>query len=120
MRHTHKIHPEMLVELSVSLFDSLAEFIIGLIGVYIIVYSQTNSSVGVMKKKKKKKKKMEKIVEVRPISVCNCSGTLGVSLGRESLANHDHIPKKGSILKVCACEGFSYVLRHRRVCAIPT
>ena len=39
------------------------------------MHSQTNSSVGVMKKKKKKKKKkkMEKI-EVRPISVYNCSG----------------------------------------------
>ena len=44
-------------------------------GVKTIVFSQTNSSVGVMKKKKKKKKKkkMEKI-EVRPISVYNCSG----------------------------------------------
>ena len=53
------------------------------IGVKTIVYSQTNSSVDVMKKKKKKKmktkmkkkkkkKKMEKI-EVRPISVYNCS-----------------------------------------------
>ena len=41
-------------------------------GVKTIVFSQTNSSVGVMKKKKKKKK-MEKI-EARPISVYNCSG----------------------------------------------
>ena len=45
-------------------------------GVKTIVFSQTNSSVGVMKKKKKKKKmkkkKMEKI-EVRPISVYNYS-----------------------------------------------
>ena len=39
-------------------------------GVKTIVFSQTNSSVGVMKKKKKKKKKMK----VRPISVYNCSG----------------------------------------------
>ena len=79
------IHPETPIELSVSLFDSLAEFIclfvakdqsrlvIESFGVKTIVFSQTNSSVGVMKKKKKKKKKMEKI-EVRPISVYNCSG----------------------------------------------
>ena len=59
------IHP---VELSVSLFDSLAEFIcskgsiIESFGVKTIVFSQTNPLVGV----KKKKKKMEKI-EVRPI-----------------------------------------------------
>ena len=39
-------------------------------GVKTIVFSQTISSVGVMKKKKKK---MEKI-EVRPIFVYNCSG----------------------------------------------
>ena len=72
------IHPETPVELSVSLFDSLAEFICSKgsssVGYRVdwcksIVYSQTNSSVGVMKKKKK----MEKI-EVRPISVYNCSG----------------------------------------------
>ena len=73
------IHPKTPVELSVSLFDSLTEFIcrsrlvIESFGVKTIVFSQTNSSVGVMKKKKKKKKKMEKI-EVRPISVYNCSG----------------------------------------------
>ena len=49
--------------------------IIDSFGVKTIVFNQTNSSVGVMKKKKKKKKKkkMEKI-EVRPISVYNCSG----------------------------------------------
>ena len=73
-----------------------ARSVIESIGVKTIVYSQINSSVGVMKKKKKKKK-MEKI-EVRLISVYNCSGvflaTLGVSLGTESFANHDHIPKK--------------------------
>ena len=61
------IHPETPVELSVSLFDSLAEFIriakdqsrlvIESFGVKTIVFSQTNSSVGVMMKKKKKKKK---------------------------------------------------------------
>ena len=34
-------------------------------------------------------------------------------MGRESLANHVYIPKKAYILKVCACEGFSYVWRHR-------
>ena len=43
-------------------------------GVKTIVFSRTNSSVGVMKKKKKKKKKKMKKIEVRPISVCNCSG----------------------------------------------
>ena len=48
-----------------------ARSVIESIGVKAIVYSQTNSSVGVMKKKKKKK--MEKI-EVRLISVYNCSG----------------------------------------------
>ena len=70
------IHPETPVELSVSLFDSLAvakdqsRLVIESFGVKTIVISQTNSSVGVMKKKKKK---MEKI-EVRPISVYNCSG----------------------------------------------
>ena len=32
-----------------------------------------------------------------------------MSLGRESHADHDHIPKKASILKVCACEGFSCI-----------
>ena len=54
---------ETPVELSVSLFDSLAEFIdqsrliIESFGVKTIVFSQTNSSVGVMKKKKKKKKR---------------------------------------------------------------
>ena len=76
------IHPETPVELSVSLFDSLAELFVAKdqsrldiepFGVKTIVFSQTNSSVGVMKKKKKKKKKMEKI-EVRPISVYNLSG----------------------------------------------
>ena len=58
------IHPETPVELSVSLFDSLTEFIcskglsrlvIESFGVKTIVFSQTNSSVGVMKKKKKKR-----------------------------------------------------------------
>ena len=39
-------------------------------GVKTIVFSQTNSSVGMMKKKKKKMEKSE----VRPISVYNCSG----------------------------------------------
>ena len=43
-------------------------------GVKTIVFSQTNSSVGVMKKKKKKKKKKMEKIEVRPISVYNCSG----------------------------------------------
>ena len=50
-----------------------ARLVIESFGVKTIVFSQTNSSVGVMKEKKKKKKKMEKI-EVRPISVYNCSG----------------------------------------------
>ena len=82
MRHTHKwrlIHPETSVELSVcyltvspSLFvaKDQSRLVIESLGVKTIVFSQTNSSVGVMKKKKKK---MEKI-EVRPISVYNCSG----------------------------------------------
>ena len=39
-------------------------------------------------------------------------------MGRESLANHDQIPKKALILDVCACEGFSYVWRDRRVRAL--
>ena len=55
------IHPETPVELSVSLFDSLAEFICskGSSSDYYRVdwcrNHQTNSSLGVMKKKKKKK-----------------------------------------------------------------
>ena len=43
-------------------------------GVKTIVFSQINSLVGVMKKKKKKKKKKMEKIEVRPISVYNCSG----------------------------------------------
>ena len=69
------IHPETPVDLSVSVSPSLLDqsrLVIESFGVKTIVFSQTNSSVGVMKKKKKKKKK-EKI-EVRPISVYNCSG----------------------------------------------
>ena len=71
------IHPETPVELSVSVSPSLfvakdqSRLVIESFGVKTIVFSQTTSSVGVMKKKKKKK--MEKI-EVRPISVYNCSG----------------------------------------------
>ena len=65
MRHTQKwrlIHPETPVELSVSLFvaKDQSRLVIESFGVKTIVFSQTNSSVGVMKKKKKKKKKMEK------------------------------------------------------------
>ena len=68
------IHPETPVELSApSLFvaKDQSRLVIESFGVKIIVSSQTNSTVGVMKKKKKKK--MEKI-EIRPISVYNCSG----------------------------------------------
>ena len=67
----------MPVDPSVLLFDSLAEFICSKgsssesIGIKTIIYSQTNSSVGVKKKKKKKK---DGEIEVRPISVYNCSG----------------------------------------------
>ena len=66
MRHTQKwrlIHP---VELSVSLFESLfvakdqSRLVIESFGVKTIVFSQTNSSVAVMKKKKKKKKKKKR------------------------------------------------------------
>ena len=67
-----------------------ARSVIESIGVKIIVYSQTNSLVGVVKKKK-----MEKIDRFPCITVAvYFSYFLGVSLGRESLANHDHIPKK--------------------------
>ena len=56
--------------------------------------------------KKKKKKKMEKI-EVRPIAVYNCSGvrilaTLGVSLGRESLAKYLTRLKSSKFVRVKA------------------
>ena len=67
------VHPETNLTVSPSLFvaKDQSRLVIESFGVKTIVFSQTNSSVGVMKKKKKKK--MEKI-EVRPISVYNCSG----------------------------------------------
>ena len=101
----------MTVSASVFVAKDQAQSIIESIGVKTILYSQTNSSVGLMKKKK------------IAISVYNCSGvlaTLGVLLGRESLAYHDQIPKEALILNVCGCEGFSYAWRHGCVHAIPT
>ena len=78
MRYTHKMATNTsgnagrarYLTVSPSLFvaKDQARSVIESIGVKTIVYSQTNSSVGVMKKKKKKK------IGVRPISVYNCNG----------------------------------------------
>ena len=110
-------HPETPVELSVSLFDSLGEFICGK-GSSSIGYRvdwcinhrlQSNQFVGRPDEEKEKDGENDRFPCIL--------ATLGVLLGRESLANPDQIPKKGFI---CTCEGFSYVWRHRRVRAIPT
>ena len=62
----------MTVSPSLFVAKDQARSVIESIGAKTIIYSQTNSSVGVMKKKKKE---MEKI-EVRPISVYNCNGVM--------------------------------------------
>ena len=72
------------------------------------------SSVGVMKKKKKK---MEKI-EVRPISVYNCSGILWECLWVENHSQTMIIYLKR--LKSSMFVRVKAVWRHRRVRAIPT
>ena len=63
-----------LVSPSLFVAKDQSRLVIESFGVKTIVFSQTNSSVGVMKKKKKKKKKKMEKIEVRPIYVYNCSG----------------------------------------------
>ena len=81
------IHPEMPVELSVSLFDSLAEFICSK-GSSSVGYRvdwcknhrlQSNQFVGRRDKEEEEEEENEKDgenLEVRPISVYNCSGVI--------------------------------------------
>ena len=77
------IHPETPVELSVSLFDSLAEFIcskgsssVGYrVDWCINHHLQSNQFVGRCdEKEEEKEKEKDGEIEVRPISVYNCSG----------------------------------------------
>ena len=87
------------IELSVSLFDSLAVFI----GSSSVGYRCINHR---LKKKKMEKSRLDRFP---CISVAVYFSYFGSVVGREPLANHI------KILKVCACEGFSDVWRHRRV-----
>ena len=52
----------------------------------------------------------------------NCSGVLGVLLGRESLANHDQIPKSSMFMRVKAFPmygGIGMCLRHPYIESLP-
>ena len=73
--------------MSVFVAKDQAQSVIESFGVKTIVYSQTNSSVGMMKKKKRWRK--SRFDQFPCITV---AANLGVLLGRESLANHDQIP----------------------------
>ena len=109
-------HLETPVELPVSLFDSFSEFICNKGSISFryrvdwCINHRLQSSVGVLKKRWR----FDRFPCITVAVLWECCWV------EKSLANHDQIPKKAYIPYVRACEGFSYVWRHRRVRAIPT